>query len=200
MARRAAENRRRKQEERKKAKRRKKDEEEGKIVEENENSNYNKKSGRVKKEYIHPVRTIKIKIDYKDQYSQQEKLKQWFGTCRFVYNKCVSWCCLTSRQLTKDELRNKIYDHDFACILSMVYTDDFWSKWDKDGEEAAFAMKKNRYAVPYDVWDSVICDFDKAYRAHLAKVEKNKQEGKEDDPSNKCKFKFRSKKDPVTII
>ena len=57
----------------KKVKRRKKDEEEGKIVKENENSNYNLKSGRVKKEYLHLVRIIKIKIDYKTQYSQQEK-------------------------------------------------------------------------------------------------------------------------------
>ena len=41
----------------------------------------------------------------------------------------------------------------------------------------------------------MICDFDKAYRAHLIKVGKNKQ-GKEDDPSNKCKLKFRRKKGP----
>ena len=41
-----------------------------------------------------------------------------------------------------------------------------------------------------------MCDFDKACRAHLAMVEENKQEGKEDDSSNKCKFKFRSKKYP----
>ena len=47
----------------KKAKRRKKDEEEGKIVEENENSNFIKKCGRAKKEYIYPVPTIKIEID-----------------------------------------------------------------------------------------------------------------------------------------
>ena len=61
--------------------------EEGKV-EVNENSNCNTKRGQAKKKYIHPVRTIKIKIDYKTQYSQQEKLQQWFGTCRFVY-KCV---------------------------------------------------------------------------------------------------------------
>ena len=59
----------------------------------------------------------------------------------------------------------------------------------------AFAMKKNRFAVPYVVWDSAIYDFDLAYSVHLAKEKKNK-EGKEDDPSNKCKFKFRSKKYP----
>ena len=69
-------------------------------------------------------------------------------------------------------------------------------KWYEDGEEAALAMKKNRYAVLYDVWDSAICDFDKAYRTHLVKVGKKSKEGKEDDPSKKCKFKFRSKKDP----
>ena len=62
------------------------------------------------------MRTIKIKIDYKTQCSQQEKLQQWFETCHFVYNKCVSWCRLASRQLTKDEQRNKIDDFDFACI------------------------------------------------------------------------------------
>ena len=124
-----------------------KDEEKGKIVEENENSNYNKKSGRAKKEYLHPGRNMKIKIDYKDQYLQQEKLKQWFGTFRFVY-KCVIWCHLASQQLTKDEQRNKICDHDFACNYTWFYTDDFWSKWDEYGEEAAFVMKKNRYAVP----------------------------------------------------
>eukprot|EP00122_Pirum_gemmata_P000388 Pgem_evm4s340 len=54
---------------------------------------------------------------------------------------------------------------------------------------------KGKYSDPFDVWDSAICDFDKAYRAHLAKVAKNVEEGKHDDPSNKCKFKFRSKKD-----
>ena len=68
-------------------------------------------------------------------------------------------------------------------------------KWYDNGEEAAFAMKKNRYAVSYDVWDSAICDFDTAYRAHLAKVEKIKRKGKEGDPSNKCKFKFRRYRD-----
>ena len=91
----AADNRRRKREERKKAKPSKKDEEERKI-EENENSNYYKKCGRTKKEYIHPVRTIKIIIDYKTKYLLQKKLQEWFGTGR-----------LESRQLTKDELRNK---------------------------------------------------------------------------------------------
>ena len=92
--------------------------------------------------------------------------------------------------MTKDELRNKIYYHDFAYIYPWFYTNNFWSKWYEDDEEAAFAMKKNRYAVSYDVWDSAICDFDTAYRPHLAKVKKSKQEEKEDDPSNKCKFKF----------
>ena len=96
---------------------------------------------------------------------------------------------IASRQLTKDELRNKIYDHDFACNYPWFYTDHFWSKWDKDGKEVDFAMKKNRFAVSYDVWDLEICDFD------TAKVEKNKQGRKVDDPSNKYKFKFRSKKD-----
>ena len=48
--------------------------------------------------------------------------------------------------------------------------------------------------VPYIIWDSAICEFDTTYIAHLAKVEKNKQ-GKEDDPSTICKFRFRSKKD-----
>ena len=33
-------------------------------------------------------------------------------------------------------------------------------------------------SVPFDVWDSAICDFDKAYRAHLANVVKNIEEGK----------------------
>ena len=61
-------------------------------------------------------------------------------------------------------------------------------------------MKKNRYTVPYVVWDSAICDFDKAYKTYLTKIEKNKQEGKEDDPSNKCKFKFRSKQGPQQSI
>ena len=87
--------------------------------------------------------------------------------------------------MNKDELRNKFYDHDFACNYPWFYTNHFWWKWDKGGEETGFTMKNNRYAVPYDVWDSVICDLDKAYRAHLAKFKKNKQEGKEDDSSNK---------------
>ena len=70
------------------------------------------------------------------------------GTCRFVYNEYVSWCRLASRQLTKDELCNKIYNHDFACNYPWFYIDDCWSKWDEDGEEMDFAMKKNRCAVP----------------------------------------------------
>ena len=108
----------------------------------------------------------------------------------------VSWCRLAPRQLTKDELRNKIYDNDFACNYPWFYTDGFWSKWDEYREVAAFAIKKNRFEVPYDVWDSAICDFDKTYRAYLTKVEKNKQKGKEADPSNKFTFTVRSKKDP----
>ena len=69
--------------------------------------------------------TIKIKIDHKTQYSQQEKLKQWFETCCFVYNKYVSWYRLASRRLTKDELCNKIYDYDFTCNYPWFNTDDF---------------------------------------------------------------------------
>ena len=57
-------------------------------------------------------------------------------------------------------------------------------------------MKKNRYTLPYDVSDSVICDFDIVYRIYLVKVEKNKKEGRKDHPSNKTEFKFRSIKDP----
>ena len=97
------------------------------------------------------MRSIKIKIDYKTQYSQQGKLQQWFGNCRFVYNKYVSWCRLVSRQLIIDELRNKIYYHDFACIYPWFYANDFWLKWYEVGEEATFVMKNNRYVVPYDV-------------------------------------------------
>ena len=95
------------------------------------------------------MRTIKIKIDYMAQYSLQEKLKQWFETCRFV-NKCVSWYRLASRQLTKDQMRNTIYDHDFARNYQWFYTDDFRSKRDEGGKEAIFAMKKNRYVMPYN--------------------------------------------------
>ena len=43
-------------------------------------------------------------------------------------------------------------------------------------------------------WDSAIFDFDKAYRAYLAKVEKNKQEGKEDDPVINVNLSFKVKK------
>ena len=65
----------------------------------------------------------------------------------------VCWRCLASRHLTKDQLRNKIYDQDLACIYPWFYTDNFWLKWCEEGEEAAFAMKKNRHAVPIGVWD-----------------------------------------------
>eukprot|EP00122_Pirum_gemmata_P019867 Pgem_evm1s18586 len=42
-----------------------------------------------------------------------------------------------------------------------------------------------------DVWFSALEDFDKAYWTHLRKVEKNMEEGTEDDPSNKCEFNHR---------
>ena len=118
----------------KKAERRKKEKEAGKIVEENENSNYDKKAIELRWNIYSLCELLRKKIDYKTQYSQQEKLQQLFGTCRFVYNKCVSWCRLASRKLTKDELRNKIYDHYFACIYLWFYTNDFWLKRYEDGE------------------------------------------------------------------
>ena len=54
----------------------------------------NKNTGRAKKVYEHPVRSVRMKIDLTDNTdnSQKNKLNQWFGTCRFVYNKCVQWC------------------------------------------------------------------------------------------------------------
>ena len=54
-------------------------------------------------------------------------------------------------------------------------------------------MKKNRYVVSYDTWDSAICDFDQAYRAHLPKVEKNKN-GKKTIPVINLNLNFQVKK------
>ena len=48
-------------------------------------TDFNKKSGRVKKEYEHPVRVIIIKIKLKNDL-QKDKLQKRFGTCRFIYN------------------------------------------------------------------------------------------------------------------
>ena len=56
-------------------------------------------------------------------------------------------------------------------------------------------IRRLSYTIPFDAWDSAICDFDKAYRAHCVKVTKNIKKGKIDDPRNKCKFKLHSKND-----
>eukprot|EP00122_Pirum_gemmata_P000387 Pgem_evm3s340 len=106
--------------EEKKNKRRKKDEEETNFFENNndKNSSFNKKSGRVnKKDYLHPIRSNKIKIGFQTHYTQQEKVELWFGICRFVYNKCVSWCQEAGVQFSKKELRQKFYDHDLSLVL-----------------------------------------------------------------------------------
>ena len=159
------------------------------------NQNYNMNSGRAKKVYDHPVRSLELKIKLKDKNNQMPKLNQWFGTCRFVYNQCVLWCREKGYHMSRQDLRDRFKSKEFALANKWFYSSKFWTRWDDKGEDAALAMIKNKYSVPFEVWDSAIADFDKAYRAHLAKVKKNRERGKENDASNKCQFKFRSRKD-----
>ena len=62
------------------------------------------------------------------------------------------------------------------------------------GRNGINMVKKNRYVVPYDVWDSAICDFDKAYRAHSAKVEKTNKKGKKNISVINVNLSFEVKK------
>ena len=189
-----------KEEETKKERAVKRIKKEGKVTEDDKDikqSNINKHTGRAKKVYEHPVRAIRMKIELTDNKDnkQKDKLNQWFGVCRFVYNKCVQWCRDKGYQLNRQDLRDKFKTIEFAKKYKWFYTKKFWDVYEKDGIDKALAIK-GKYTVPLSVWDTAISDFDKAYRAHLAKRNKNKDQGKENDPSNKCCFKFRSKKDP----
>ena len=129
--------------------------------------------GSFKKQKVEPIlRARRMKVTPLSKESD-DKLRQWIGTTRWVYNQCVAysrehseWASMTST----DKLR-ALRDN----IANLQTIDD--NKWFVESQ------------VPYDVYDEGIRDFQKAWSLNMAKVKKAKVNGK----AFKFSIGFRSK-------
>ncbi len=126
-----------------------------------------------KKQKVEPIiRARRMKVTPLSKESD-DKLRQWIGTTRWVYNQCVAysrehpeWSTMTSTNKLR-ALRDNIA---FKRTLD---------------ENAWFIESK----VPYDIYDEGIRDFQKAWATNMAKVKKARGEGK----AFKFSIGFRSK-------
>lgn len=116
-----------------------------------------------KKTYDNPVRSRRIKIYPTPE--QNECFKQYFGAVRYAYNMLVA----KYRNVGEPNLSLK----DFRATI----------------EQGPEWLRK----IPYEIRDVAVRDFDKARKAHRAKLKKMKQH----DPNAtlNAKFKFKSKRD-----
>lgn len=118
------------------------------------------------KTYEHPIRSRRIKI-YPTR-EQREGLNSWFGAVRFCYNLLVA------------KFKNVGQGNINLETLRQVITE---------------ARQANPWLeeIHYDVRDVAVMDFDKARKAHFAKLNKMRQT----DPNARldATFKFRSKRD-----
>ena len=119
---------------------------------------------------IKTLRARKIRI-----YPTEEQaivLKNWYGSCRFIYNQAVAKTKLPG--VSFKELKIEGLRHDFL-------SEEFKMKnaWLKD--------------TPFDILDNSLRDLVKARIAHFSKLKLAKRA----DPAATiaCSFKFRSKKD-----
>jgi len=101
---------------------------------------------------VHDDNRLKaIKIRIFPTKEQENKLKQWFGTARWTYNRCVESYQAKTCKPTKKNLRQRIINND-------NFKDN--NCWVKD--------------VPYDIRDEAMNDFLKALKATKAKKDVKK--------------------------
>ena len=115
--------------------------------------------------YENPLRARRIKVE--PDNGQKQTLLGFFGAVRFAYNMLVT--------KFPDPGKGGVTLKDMRAI---VHGDDT-PQWLKD--------------IHYEIRDCAVTDFNKARKAHFAKLKKKKQ----NDPTAKheAKFKFRSKRD-----
>lgn len=120
-----------------------------------------------KKNYENPVRARRVRI-FPDK-EQKKGLDQLFGTVRFCYNTLVS--------------SNRVVGVGGVNLATL-------RKTIKEAHEVHPWMKE----MPGEIKDVAVCDYEKARKAHFAKLE-NKRE-KDPKATHDAQFKFRSRKDP----
>lgn len=116
-----------------------------------------------KKVYDNPMRAKRIRIYPTPQ--QEHGFKNYFGAVRFCYNMLVE------RYRNVGQVGVSLAD--FRAVI-------------KNGPEW---LKE----IPTEIKDVAVRDFDKARKAHFAKLKKKKE--KDPNAKHEAKFKFRSKRD-----
>jgi len=116
------------------------------------------------------LKTVKIKI--KPTTEQKEILRKWFGSVRFVYNKCVEQNNKLCSNVNKTELRD-------ISNNSKIY------EWLSD--------------IPYEVRDCGITYIFEARKAHLAKLKKNPTDNKLINATFKFRSKKKCKQETIRI-
>ncbi len=164
--RRAAENRKRRKEERNggtESKRKKRREEE--VKDDDDDGRGKEQINKNKKTYDNPVRARRIRI-FPDK-NQKKGINQFLGSDRFCYNRLVA----SQRNVGQGGV-------NLASFRKTI----------KDTEEEHHWLKE----IPGEIKDVAVRDYDKARKAHFAKLNKKKDE----DPNARhdAVFKFRSKK------
>ena len=119
-------------------------------------------SSSLKKQKVGPIlRARRMKVTPLSKESD-DKLRQWIGTTRWVYNQCVA------------------YSREHSEWSSMTSTDKLRALRDNIkhkrtlGENTWFVESQ----VPYAVYDEAIRDFQKAWASNMTKVKKAKGNGK----------------------
>jgi putative transposase len=135
------------------------------LEEEDEKQNNNKKNE--KKSYENPLRARRIRIH--PDTEQKDKIKRWLGAVRFCYNLLVASC----NNVGKGGV-------NLASMRKII----------KDAHESNSWLND----IPFDIKDVAVCDYDKARKAHFAKLAKKK--AKDISARHDARFKFRSRKDP----
>jgi hypothetical protein len=120
-----------------------------------------------KKVYENPVRARRTRIHLTKE--QRQKLDSWFGAVRFCYN---------------------LFVEKFGTVGQGGVTLAVLRKVVKDAEQVNPWLKE----IPGEVKDVAVRDFDKARKAHFAKLKKKRQQ--DANARLDAKFKFRSKRDP----
>lgn len=131
-----------------------------------------RKKTQVKKKQKQHLKTRKIKI-YPDK-NKRSKLRKWFGTCRWVYNQCVSAIKKQEAIISVSDLRSKIVNNTNYVTKDKQLLQNPWV-----------------IETPYELRDGAMNDIVKAFEAYKAKKEQN-QSG--------FKLKFRRKDETQSIV
>ena len=117
--------------------------------------------------YANPLRAKRLRLHPSEE--QKKALLNWFGAVRFCYNQLVS--------KYKNVGQGGVKIKDLRKVIKDAEVTNSWLK-----------------EIPGEIKDVAVRDFDKARKAHFAKLKKMQQ----NDPNARldAKFKFRSKRDP----